>query len=90
MYMYVQSLRQGKQGNYTVRQLLLFPREKRRVASGGIRTRDVLRTRQTLYQLSHRSSSAGQAESLKGNGISSLINRATHFRTVHVHVHMCM
>ena len=30
-----------------------------------IRTRDILRARQTLYQLSHRGSSAGQAESLK-------------------------
>ena len=36
----------------------------RRAASGGIRTHNVLRTRQTLYQLSHRGSSAGQAESL--------------------------
>ena len=45
----------------------------------------VLRTRQTLYQLSHRGSSAGQAESLnvfKGKVVSSLMNRATHFSTV--------
>ena len=33
-------------------------------ASSGIQARDVLRARQTLYQLSHRGSSAGQAESL--------------------------
>ena len=39
-------------------------KRKRRVASGGIQTCDVLRTRQTLYQLSHQGSSAGQAESL--------------------------
>ena len=31
----------------------IFPKRKRRAASGGIQTRDVLRTRQTLYQLSH-------------------------------------
>ena len=42
-----------------------FPKRKRRAASGGIRTRDVLRARQMLYQLSHRGSSAGQAESLQ-------------------------
>ena len=42
----------------------LFLKRKRRAASGGTRTRDVLRTRQTLCQLSHRGRSAGQAESL--------------------------
>ena len=41
-----------------------FLKRKRRVASGRIRTRNVLRARQTLYQLSHQGSSAGQAESL--------------------------
>ena len=39
-----------------------FPR---RAALGGTWTCNVLRSRQTLYQLSHRGSSAGQAESLK-------------------------
>ena len=43
----------------------LFLKRKRRAASGGIRTCNVLCTRQTLYQLSHRGSSAGQAESLQ-------------------------
>ena len=33
---------------------LFFPKRKRRAASGEIRTHDVLRARQTLYQLSHR------------------------------------
>ena len=42
-----------------------LPKRKRRAASGGIQTRDVLRARQMLYQLSHRGSSAGQAESLQ-------------------------
>ena len=42
----------------------LFLKRKRRAASGGTRTHDVLHTRQMLYQLSHRGSSAGQAESL--------------------------
>ena len=31
----------------------LFLKRKRRAASGGTRTRNVLHTRQTLYQLSH-------------------------------------
>ena len=44
--------------------LLFFPEEKKKSCSGGIRTRDILRARQTLYQLSHQGSSAGQAESL--------------------------
>ena len=42
----------------------LFLKRKRRAALGGTQTRNVLHTRQTLYQLSHRGSSAGQAESL--------------------------
>ena len=42
-----------------------FLKRKWRTASGGIWTRNVLCTRQTLYQLSHKGSSAGQAESLK-------------------------
>ena len=59
-----------------------------------IRTLNILRTRQTLYQLSQRGSSAGQAESLnviQGQGISSLINRATHFSTVeYMNVECCV
>ena len=54
--------------------------KRKRAASGGTRTCDVLHTRQMLYQLSHRGSSAGQAESLilcKGKVVSSLINRVT-------------
>ena len=41
-----------------------FPKRKRIATSGGIRTCDILRARPTLYQLSHRGSSAGQAKSL--------------------------
>ena len=41
-----------------------FPKRKRRAASGGIQTCDILCARQMFYQLSHRGSSAGQAESL--------------------------
>ena len=37
---------------------------ERRAASGGIRTCNVLRTRQMLYQLSYQGSPAGQAKSL--------------------------
>ena len=44
---------------------LFFSKRKRTAASGGIRTHDILRSRQTLYQLSHQGSSAGQAKSLK-------------------------
>ena len=57
-----------------------FPKRKRRAASGGTPTRDVLHTRQTLYQLSHRGSSARQAESLnvmQRQSRLSLINRVT-------------
>ena len=38
---------------------------KKRATSGGTWTCDILRTRQMLYQLSYRGSSAGQAKSLK-------------------------
>ena len=46
-------------------------------ASGGIQTCNVLRKRQTLYQLSHQGSLAGQAESslYKAKGVSPLMNR---------------
>ena len=44
MYMYVQLLRQGN-----VRQLLFFPKRKRRAASGGIQTRDILRASVCMY-----------------------------------------
>ena len=77
-YMYVQLLRLGNARKLCPR-TTHFSKRKRRAASGGIRTRDVLRARQTLYQLSHRGSSAGQAKSFKGKGVSSLTNRATHF-----------
>ena len=62
-YMYVQLLRQGSARKLCPR-TTHFSKRKRRAASGGIRTCDVLRARQTRYQLSHRGSSAGQAKSL--------------------------
>ena len=68
-----------------------FSQRKRRAASGGTQTRDVLRSRQMLYQLSHRSSSAGRAESLKfiqGKWRLSLINRVTQPQHVHVYVYV--
>ena len=37
-----------------------FFQRKRRAASGGTRTRDLLRSRQMLYQLSHRGMQAKQ------------------------------
>ena len=39
----------------------LFLKRKRRAASGGTQTHDVLHTRQTLYQLSHQGSSCSWA-----------------------------
>ena len=56
-----------------------FPKRKRRTTLGGTRTHDVLHSRQMLYQLSYRGSSAGWAESLvyTANGVSPLINRGT-------------
>ena len=64
MYMNDQSLRLGKAKQLHLKTTLFFLKRKRRAASGGTRTRDVLHTVQMLYQLSHRGSSAGQAESL--------------------------
>ena len=63
LYMYIQSLRQSQarqQHVYMPKENSFFPR----AASGGTWIREILRTRQTLYQLSHRGSSAEQAESL--------------------------
>ena len=75
----------------------LFLKRKRRAASGRTRTHDVLHTRQTFYQLSHRGSSAGQAESLnvmqrqshlfpdkQGNSISVLYSIHVHAYYLHV------
>ena len=73
--MYVQSLRQGKARQLCLKTTPLFPKRKRRAASGGTRTRDVLRTK----NLSHRSRQLSWAGRIfKGKGVSSLINRATH------------
>ena len=55
----------SKETRHSKRRQLFFPQEKKWAASGGIRTRDVLPARQTLYQLSHLGGSVGQAESLK-------------------------
>ena len=63
----VQSLRQGKAKQlheHMKTTLLFFPRQKQ-ASPGGIRTHNVLHTRQTLYQLSHQGSSVGQAESFQ-------------------------
>ena len=62
----------------------LFLKRKRIAASGGTRTRDFLHTRQTLYQLSHRGSSAGQAESLDVMQRQSRLSPDK--QVVHVHV----
>ena len=52
--------------------------ERKKAASGGIRTRDIRLTRPMLYQLSYWGSSAGQAESLNviqgQRCLSSLLN----------------
>ena len=65
MYMYVQLLRQSKARQLRLRTTTVFSEEKKGAAWGGIQTRGILRARQTLYQLSHWGSSAGQARSLK-------------------------
>ena len=57
------SSRQGKAKQLRLETTLFFLKRKR-AASGGTRTRNILHTRQTLYQLSHQGSSAEQAESL--------------------------
>ena len=89
--------RQSK-GSYARRQLFFLKRKRR----AGIRTRNILRTRQTLYQLSHRGSSAGQAKSLnimqgqmrlfpdkQGYSISVYTYMYMYIH-VHVHVHVCV
>ena len=94
MYMKSQSTRQGKSKQLRPK-TTPFSQEKNGAASGRIRTCNILCTRQTLYQLSHRGSSAGQVESLKvmqckgrlspdeqGNSNSVLCS------CVHVHVHV--
>ena len=60
------TIRQGdkaRQSNYTQRQLFNF--QKKMSCLGRDSSRNTLHTVQMLYQLSHRGSSAGQAESLK-------------------------
>ena len=64
-YMCIFTHRDKANPSNDARRQLFFSKRKRRAASGGTRTRGVLCSRQTLYQLSHRGSSAGQAESLK-------------------------
>ena len=67
-YMLTQSTRQGKVKQLRPKTNPFFFKRKGRAASGGTRTHNILHTRQTVYQLSHRGSSAGQAESLQGKG----------------------
>ena len=87
-------INETKQSKATIPKDSFFLRGKKGATSGGIQTRDILRTRQTLYQLSHRGSSAGQAESLKfmqgkgrlspdgqGNSISLMRSRLNHQST---------
>ena len=65
MYIHERSVTETRQSKATTAEdNSLFIKRKRRAASGGIQTRDILCTRQTLYQLNHRGSSAGQAKSL--------------------------
>ena len=72
----------------------LFLKRKRRAASGGTQSRDVLHTRQTLYQLSHWGSSAGQAESLnvmqRQSGLSpdKQVNSISVCITMHMYAHV--
>ena len=56
-------------------------RKPKKSCSGAIRTHNILLTRQMLYQLSYRGSSAGWAESrqykARATSLTSLINRQT-------------
>ena len=63
--MYNQLERQGKSKQRCPKTTLFFSERKRRAALSRIPTRNVLCSRQTLYQLSLQGSSAGRAESLK-------------------------
>ena len=65
MYLHERSVIETRQSKATTPEdNLCFLKRKRRAASGGVRTCDILRTRQMLYQLSHRGNSTGQVESL--------------------------
>ena len=55
---------QTRQGKATMSENRSFFSREKLAASGGTQTHDILLTMQMLYQLSHRGSSAGQAESL--------------------------
>ena len=80
----------------------LFLKRKRRAASGRTQTRNILHTRQTLYQLNHRGSSAGQAESVRLyalRALKSMLCKGVHCTLAqccmgllsgseHVHVHV--
>ena len=52
-----------KQGNTTNLNISFSNGKRKKSCSGGIRTYDILLTRQMLYPLSYRGSSAGWAES---------------------------
>ena len=58
-------MKQGKAKQIRLKTIPFFLKRKRRAASGRIRTHNILRTKQMLYQLSHQGSSAGQVEFLK-------------------------
>ena len=89
-----QSLRQGKAKQLCLNTTPFFPKRKRRAVPGAIRTRDILRVRQTLYQLSHRGSSAGQAELYTRQRASLLMNSISVVRSMcgsmYVYVYMYM
>ena len=57
-------MRQGKAKQLHLKTTPFLSKEKW-ASSGGIQTRNILCTRQTLYQLSHQGSPAGQAQSLE-------------------------
>ena len=70
--MHVCSVIETRQSKTTMPDNFFFPKRERRVASGGIQTRDVLRARQTLSTEPLR---LGRPESLnvtkfKGKGVS--------------------
>ena len=87
VYMYNQLQRQGKCKQQCPKTTLFFPREKEELPRAGLEPATFCVLGRLLYQLSHRGSSAGQAESLKfvqGKW------RLSPDKQGYVHVHVCV
>ena len=75
-----QRQRQGKQVNYT-QDNSFFPRKRRRVALGGIRTHGgTLQSRRALYLLSYQGNSVGRSRNLQHNAKGNYTIPPSHTR----------